>query len=587
MVRHLISLKDLGLQQSPFSLPKSLNLLLNKEQTHAVRVILALRAGLVALDLAGLILVGVSASLLTGTNLSEQSPTRKLVELIHSLGFNEAYSVIACAAIGFFILKAALSIWLNNWMLHKLAKIETEKSSKMFSKIGTSNLESIESLTKHEISKALIEGYEQGVSRQTMALSIVISEAVLVVVVSTYLAITDLRLLLVFGFFFAAMVFSMNHFVGRHARSAAAKIHTYSLATESTVFEFVSNFRQVASLRAQDFFQKQYFSNRSSISEASAVLSGLTVLPRYLTELTLIIGFGALIVLRSIYGDSLFSPSVLAIFVAGSFRIISSLLPLQGALTMLKQIRISSALPHALERKFQDSNLEFESSSDNSKDLKVRINQVSYRYSNDANDVIHNFSNVIELGEFVALVGPSGSGKSTLADLILGLREPTKGSIKIGSERLRDYLKAHPGSVSYIPQETELFSGTLLQNVTLQHIDSAETRRRVQGILEDLNLALFVKTLPEGLDTKLGESFRNLSGGQKQRIGLARALFRDPDILVLDESTSALDNESEQAILTLLNKLKGNKTIIAIAHRGQVIAQADRVIRIQKGSPAS
>lgn len=577
------SFKDFGSQKFPFPLPNSLNLLLNRGQANAVRLILILRAALVALDLAGLILVGISASLLTGTNLSEQSPTSKLVEIINSLGFAEAYSVLACAAIGFFILKAALSIWLNNWMLRRVAKIETEKSSEMFSKIGTSNLESVETFTKHEISKALIEGYEQGISRQTMALSIVISECFLVFVVSAYLALTDLRLFLIFGIFFAVMILSMNQLVGKRARASASKIHRKYLETEATIFEFIENFRQVTSLQAQEYFQKKYFLSRSSIADASATLSGLTVLPRYFTELTLITGFGALIVLRSLYGDSLFSPSVLAIFVAGSFRILSSLLPLQGALTMLKQIRVSSALAQMLEETFTEVNVARKNMQTGQNSLRLKIDRLSYRFPNDENYVIQSFSADIKIGEFVALVGPSGSGKSTLADLILGLREPNLGNITIGGKNLRTHIQEFPGSISYIPQETEIFGGTLLQNVTLQHDASEETRTRVKDLLEELNLNSLVMSLPAGLDTKIGESFRNLSGGQKQRIGLARALLKDPEIIVLDESTSALDEDSEKAILTLLNKFRGEKTIIAIAHRGQVIAQADRVIKMRRG----
>lgn len=563
-------------------LPGSLSRLLNRKESRTVKAILILRVGLVSLDLAGLVLVGIAASLLTGTSLSPESPTYKLVTFLNGLGIGDTYVVLACAAVSFFALKVAFSIILNNWMLHKIAKIETNKSSSMFFRISKSGLDQVEIFSKLEISKALIEGYEQSISRRIMALSIIVSETVLIVAVSAYLAFTDLRLLILLGSFFGLMAYLLSNIVGKRSRISAQKIHQGHLANEGIIFDLIGNFRQVASLNAQKFFLDKFFRERQKLAGALATLSSLTVLPRYLTELTLMFGFGSLIILRSLFGDSLFSPSVLAIFVAGSFRLISSLLPLQGALTMLKQIDVNSGLPLIFEETFPIADSEKSTILKAKSSKKISIKAVSYKYPSDTRETICDFSDEIKFGEHIAITGPSGSGKSTLADLILGLREPSLGSITIGGHNLSGFLKYYPGAIGYIPQETEIFTGTLIENITLQEHNSPEVYSSVGDLLTSLDLGSFVQALPEGLDTKFGDSLRKLSGGQKQRIGLARALWKNPQILVLDESTSALDHKSEAAILQYLNRLRGKKTLITIAHRGRVIAEADRVIALDR-----
>jgi ABC-type bacteriocin/lantibiotic exporter with double-glycine peptidase domain len=167
-----------------------------------------------------------------------------------------------------------------------------------------------------------------------------------------------------------------------------------------------------------------------------------------------------------------------------------------------------------------------------------------------------------------------------MADLVLGLRLPEKGQVTIGGIAADEFVNSNPGVVGYVPQETQIFSGTLLQNVTMSESPSAIEESAALELLDRLQLSSLVSDLPDGINTQVGETFRQLSGGQRQRIGLARALFRRPLILVLDESTSALDKESERTILDLLESLRGKLTVLAIAHRGAVISRAEREIRL-------
>jgi ABC-type multidrug transport system fused ATPase/permease subunit len=195
---------------------------------------------------------------------------------------------------------------------------------------------------------------------------------------------------------------------------------------------------------------------------------------------------------------------------------------------------------------------------------------------------VSDVSLVIQQGQMVALSGASGAGKSTLANLILGLLPPTSGLILADGRDIRQNLTAWRGKIGYIPQEIYLLDDTLRRNVALGIPDSEIDDAKVWRALESAQLAKFVRSQPEGLDLSAGERGSRLSAGQRQRTGIARALYRDPDLLVLDEATSALDNETERLFTEVIEGLRGTKTLIIIAHRMATVRRAD-VICVMEG----
>jgi ATP-binding cassette subfamily B protein len=188
----------------------------------------------------------------------------------------------------------------------------------------------------------------------------------------------------------------------------------------------------------------------------------------------------------------------------------------------------------------------------------------------------------IAAGETVAFVGESGAGKSTLVNLAIGFRQPTAGCVKLDGRDLRELdLRTYRRQIGVVPQTTLLFNGTLRENVTygLEKI-SDDT---LWKIMADANLAEFVRLLPQGLDTPLGESGAQLSGGQRQRLAIARALVRNPRLVILDEATSALDTESERLVQEALVRLTQGRTTLIVAHRFSTIRHAHRIIVLQRG----
>lgn len=208
---------------------------------------------------------------------------------------------------------------------------------------------------------------------------------------------------------------------------------------------------------------------------------------------------------------------------------------------------------------------------------------INFHYPNVETNVLDGADMVIPVGKSIGIVGTSGSGKTTAVDILLGLLEPQGGTVKSdGNDIQRNYdnwLK----HLAYIPQSIYMLDGTIRENVAFGFHDNAINDDEVWRALEEAQMAEFVRNLPEGLETSIGERGVRLSGGQRQRIGIARALYTNPELLIFDEATSALDNETEAAIMESINSLHGKKTLIIIAHRLTTIESCDLVYRVENG----
>ena len=210
----------------------------------------------------------------------------------------------------------------------------------------------------------------------------------------------------------------------------------------------------------------------------------------------------------------------------------------------------------------------------------IRIEGVSYRYPNTDRDVLTDVSFTVPAGTSVGLIGASGAGKSTIADIILGILTPTAGKVMYGDMNVHEHPLKWSRRLAYIPQAIFLADETIRSNVAFGIEEDQIEEDKVWQALSEAQLDEYVRSLPEGLDTMVGERGVRLSGGQRQRIGIARALYGDPEILVLDEATSALDSETESAVMDAIDRLQGRKTLIIIAHRLTTISGCERVFRV-------
>ncbi|MBR1633708.1 MAG: ABC transporter ATP-binding protein [Lachnospiraceae bacterium] len=213
----------------------------------------------------------------------------------------------------------------------------------------------------------------------------------------------------------------------------------------------------------------------------------------------------------------------------------------------------------------------------------IDLSHVQYRYPHGDMNVLEDATMKISKGKAVGIVGSSGAGKTTAVDILLGLLIPRRGEVLADRKNIQDNLDGWLSQIGYIPQTIFLLDGDIRANVAFGVKPEEVDDNKVWEVLREAALSDFVKELPRGLDTQLGERGMRLSGGQRQRIGIARALYTDPDILVFDEATSSLDNETEKAVMESVDTLHGMKTLIIVAHRLTTIENCDEVYRVEDG----
>lgn len=212
---------------------------------------------------------------------------------------------------------------------------------------------------------------------------------------------------------------------------------------------------------------------------------------------------------------------------------------------------------------------------------EIQLDNLYFHYPDAAANILSGASLTIRRGESIGIVGSSGAGKTTVADLILGLLHPQKGQIFIDGTDIFRVIRVWHEQIGYIPQSIFMLDDTIRHNICFGVEEEDISEERMWQAVKEASLEDFVKSLPKGADTEIGERGVRLSGGQRQRIGIARALYRSPSILVFDEATSALDHDTEAAVMDAVRKLHGMKTMIIIAHRLTTIKDCDHVYRVE------
>jgi ABC-type bacteriocin/lantibiotic exporter with double-glycine peptidase domain len=272
---------------------------------------------------------------------------------------------------------------------------------------------------------------------------------------------------------------------------------------------------------------------------------------------------------------------MVGLFAAAAFRVIPSANRILMALQALKYatpvIELMNQEIHHPESKLPEisSDLLFRN--------QIVLNKLHYHYPGTETPAIKRVSLTIEKGDTIGIIGTSGAGKSTLIDLFLGLVVPSSGSIKVDGFDIIDNVRGWQRNLGYVPQQIYLTDDTLRRNIAFGLQDSEISEVDVRRTLEQAQLLDFVKSIPDGLDTRVGERGVRLSGGQLQRVGIARALYTNPSILVLDEASSALDVKTEETLMESVNALAEFITLIIVTHRHSTLQNCNRVYTIEKG----
>lgn len=346
--------------------------------------------------------------------------------------------------------------------------------------------------------------------------------------------------------------------------------------------------KEVKILEREDYFVSEYESNYKKLIKGAKNNEMVATVPKYITETVTMVGMLLAIVFMikfSANDISSFIPQLTA-FAMAAFKLLPAVGKINAYNTSIMYSLPSLDVIYTDLKEIEEvvtSKKNKEKTEQKHFEKEIIVENVSYSYPGADKEVLKGVNLAIEKGTTVAFVGSSGAGKTTLADIVLGLLEPTSGCVKVDGWEINSSMAQWHRMIGYIPQTIYLSDDSILKNVAFGVSDKEIDNDAVIRALKKAQLYDFIKTLPEGLDTFVGDRGVRLSGGQRQRIGIARALYHNPDVLVLDEATSALDNETEKAVMEAIDALKREKTMIIIAHRLSTIKNADVVLRVENG----
>jgi len=329
---------------------------------------------------------------------------------------------------------------------------------------------------------------------------------------------------------------------------------------------------------------------RYQIAKDRAELNFLPILNKYVFEAFLIFmllfvaGFQLLV---NGVNDAVAS---VALLIASSSRLLPALLRFQTNLMVMRQANGASHYARELIKKpelvtsLRENKRKPETSLGFKPTLIMR--NVFYTYPNRSTSTLKNLSMTIAPGTVTAIAGSTGAGKSTLIDVLLGFLKPDSGQVLLSNMDPSVAYEKWPGKIAYVPQEVQIIEGSVLENITLSR-EGVYNKENLDDCLKESFLEGVLRTLPEGLGTQVGERGHKLSGGQRQRIGLARALYSNPELIVLDEATSSLDTITEDTITSFIYKKERSRTVVVVAHRLSTIRNADKIYFLRDGSVAA
>jgi ABC-type multidrug transport system fused ATPase/permease subunit len=336
--------------------------------------------------------------------------------------------------------------------------------------------------------------------------------------------------------------------------------------------------------REIDFLSQYEYHNRQS-TRMLRIAKALSQFPRFWIEFLAIFGLSLMMFVVSYNGaDKSTLLPIISLFGAAGFRLIPSF---NRILNSLQSYRFGSpvidTLHHELYQNEHNSPKLYDNCVNFTFNEKIEISGLTFIYPDTNKKILDNISFSIQIGQTIGIIGPSGSGKSTLVDLILGLFLPTAGSIKVDNFNIADSMRKWQNLIGYVPQSVFLCDDTLRRNIAFGIPDKDIDDVAINTAIKYAHLEDYVNSLDLGVNTFVGERGIRISGGQRQRIGIARALYHNPTILVLDEATSSLDNDTEREVMDSIIALKGAKTIIIVAHRLTTVKHCNMIIRIEKG----
>ena len=417
---------------------------------------------------------------------------------------------------------------------------------------------------------------------------LMISDMSLLIILAVGLFIVDPIMALTTFMVFVLIALFLYRLLEVRAVRLGLQQRNVTIESSEKILEVLNSYREIVVRNRRAYYARELGKMRYELADLSAERTFMPNISKYVIEITVVLGSLGIAALQFAINDAAHAIAVLSVFMAASTRISPAILRLQQGAIAIKS-NVGSASPtldliEELDSRTADhaivDALDFEHSGFTG---EIRLENVNLTYPTKETPAVKNISLTIKPGQVVSFVGPSGAGKTTIIDLVLGVLEPDSGSVEIQDRQPLETIRLWPGAIGYVPQDVMISNGTIRQHVCLGYSPEEVKDHAVWAALEIAQLANFVKELPNGLETQVGDRGAQLSGGQRQRLGIARAMFTKPKLLVLDEATSALDGATEASISEAVHLLKGGVTIVMIAHRLSTVRESDVIFYMRDG----
>ena len=566
--------------------------ILSKNDKIKMAAVLFIQIFLALFDLVGVVLFGILGSL-TISGIGSKKPgdrISKVLEFMHisssSLQHQVTYLGIIVAVV--FLLKTLSSLYLNKKTLYFLSRRAADLSSILTSKLLSQSLTQVQAKSVQETIYSLVNGPVIVIVGIIGGVISLLSDAALLIILIFGLFYVDKMIAILTIILFSSIGYILYYLLKVKVKQFGILSSQNSIETAEKINEALVTYREIFVRNRRSFYSQEIKNLKFKGAKLEADNTFYQGISKYVIEVTVI--FGAL----SISGIQFFTQTaehavaVLGIFLATSARIAPAVLRMQhGFLGLTSNIGASAPtieliikLKKVQAYKYKESSIDFEHFGFNP---DISIINVSKTYPTKITPAVSGVSLNIKKGELISIVGSSGAGKTTLIDLLLGVLSSDSGEIKISGSKPIEAIIRWEGAIAYVPQDVAIINGTIRENIMMGYPKSIYADTEIQKAIKIAKLDEFINQLPEGLDTPVGERGTKISGGQRQRLGIARAMFTNPSLLILDEATSSLDAITEADINESIQRMRGIVTVVVIAHRLSTVRNSNLVIYMDEG----
>lgn len=511
------------------------------------------------------------------------STSRALAVRLDANSPEELAGILAAIVFVTFVLKGLLAVAYLRWNLGFLMRGEADLASSLLRVYLHAPYSYHLQHNSAELQRTIHLGVRQVYRETLVGLVGACADGVLIAAVGIVLLVLEPTTALAAIAYFTVVGVGYQRVIHHRAQTAGRELHEEGAHAFRVVQQSVSSTKELALTQRQNHFADELHRVERRMASRQATLLLLNQLPRYYLELALVIGVASMSLVLFSRREPADAVAVIGLFLAAGFRVLPSLNRVlvalgyvRSGLAPLRQISddLATLGPRVVTFAADEPSLDW---------AHIAVEGVTFAYEGAAGPVLRDVSLRISAGESVAFVGASGAGKTTLVDVILGLLEPDSGAVTIDSRPLSELRAAFQRTVGYVPQSVSLLDDTLSANIAFAVPEHEIDTDRLTAAVREAQLEDVVAALPDGLDSVIGEAGVRLSGGQRQRIGIARALYQEPRLLVLDEATSSLDSATELRITETIEALSGELTVMVIAHRLSTVRACDRIFFLENG----